>query len=127
VIEVGCLGRLEESELVTLIALGVSPLILAHGDCSGCALEPGRAVAYLVDETMTGLLGAWGIDSPLQIVKGLPDKVTRERREAAKTEDVDGMSRRDFFTWIKTGAQDAAAQAAAQTLHLDEQRPVEKV
>jgi formate hydrogenlyase subunit 6/NADH:ubiquinone oxidoreductase subunit I len=127
VIEVGCLGRLEESELVTLVALGLSPLLLAHGDCEGCELHTGRAVIDLVDETMGRLLEAWGLASPLRLVEGLPAEVTLKGREAAQTEDADGMSRRDFFTQIKTGARDVAAQAAAQTLRLEEQPPEKEV
>jgi ferredoxin len=125
VVEVGCLGRLEESELVTLIALGLSPLVLAHSDCEACSQLPGRKVADLVYETMTSLLGAWGHDNPLHLVEGLPDEVALERSEAVKTENADGMSRRDFFTQIKTGAKNAAAQSAAQALLL-EQQPVEE-
>jgi ferredoxin len=36
------------------------------------------------------------------------------------------MSRRDFFTQIKTGAQNAAAQSAAQALRLEQQPDEEK-
>jgi Fe-S-cluster-containing hydrogenase component 2 len=125
VVEVGCLGRLEESGLVTLVALGLSPLVWAHGDCEACPQLPGRKVADLVYETMTVLLGAWGHDNPLRLVEGLPDEVVLDRREAARTEDADGMSRRDFFTRIKTGAKNVAVQGAAQALHLDQQ-PIEE-
>ncbi|MDR1184215.1 MAG: 4Fe-4S binding protein [Coriobacteriales bacterium] len=126
VVEVGCLGRLEESELVTLIALGLLPLVLAHGACEACSQLPGRRVADLVYETMTSLLGAWGHDNPLRLVEGLPAEVALERREAVKTEDAAGMSRRDFFTQIKTGAQSVATQSAAQVLRLDSQADEEK-
>jgi ferredoxin len=125
VVGVGCLGRLEESELVTLVALGLSPLVLAHDECEKCSQLPGRKVADLVYETMDSLLGAWGHDNPLRLVEGLPDELALDEREAAKTEAAGGMSRRDFFTQIKTGAQNAAAQSAAQALRLEEQ-PVEE-
>jgi ferredoxin len=126
VVEIGCLGRLEESELVALIALGLSPLVLAHDDCESCSQLPGRKVADLVYETMTSLLEVWGQSNPLRFVKGLPDEVVLEKREAARTEDAGGMSRRDFFTQIKTGARDVVAQSATQAFHLNEQPDEEK-
>jgi formate hydrogenlyase subunit 6/NADH:ubiquinone oxidoreductase subunit I len=125
VIEVGCLGRLEESELVALIALGLSPLVLAHGSCESCSRLPGRKVTDLVYETMSVLLSAWGHASPLRLVDGLPEEVTLSAHEASKTEDASGMSRRDFFMRIRTGAQGAAAQSAAQALRLEES-PIEE-
>jgi ferredoxin len=131
VIEVGCLGRLEESELVALVAVGLPSLVLAHGSCESCPRLPGRKVADLVYETMSALLDAWGHENPLRLIDGLPKEVILGAREAAKTEDANGMSRRDFFTQIKTGVQNAAAQStvaqsAAQALYLEEPPAEEK-
>jgi len=123
VIEVGCLGRLEESELVTLIVSGISPLLLAHGDCASCDRAAGHEVNETVYATMATLLSAWGQSNPIVLVSGLPKEVVLMKSESARTEDVDGMSRRDFFTQIRTGITTAASQAAVHTLHLEQTAP----
>ncbi|MDR3136127.1 MAG: 4Fe-4S binding protein [Coriobacteriales bacterium] len=121
VIGLGCLGRLEESELVALIASGMPAPRFAHAICADCDRARGYEVAKLVLETMRALLAVWGRDDPMRMDEGLPANVLRKRNKAAQTSDVDGVSRREFFTQIKTRMTEAASQAALQTLEMEQQ------
>jgi ferredoxin/coenzyme F420-reducing hydrogenase delta subunit len=124
VIEVGCLGRLDESQLVSLIALGIPAIILSHGECATCPNSIGENTYHLVSKTLETLLNSWGHSNSVSIRQGLPPEVELSAKEAKATEVVDGMSRRDFFTQIKTGAQNAAVSAASPAL--DSVLPAEK-
>jgi ferredoxin len=121
VIAVGCLGRLEESELVTLLSSGVTALQLAHAHCQNCDLAAGRTVAQAVWETMDALLATWARPNPIAISEGLPQQVVLERGAAAQTEDIDGVSRREFFTQFKNRMTAAASQTVVQTLQNEQQ------
>jgi MinD superfamily P-loop ATPase len=116
VVEVGCLGRLDESTLVSLIALGISSITLSHGECANCPNSIGENTYQLVSKTLGTLLGSWGQSNSVRIRQGLPSEVELSAKEAKATEAVDGMSRRDFFTQIKAGAQSAAVSVASPTL-----------
>jgi ferredoxin len=123
VIEVGCLGRVEETELVALAALVAScadALYLAYGDCMSCPLASGRLSADCMAHTTELLLEAWGYASPLRTCEGLPTSVVLDSRTSRHTEDVDGLSRRDFFAQLKEGAKAMATHAASNAIGNEE-------
>jgi Fe-S-cluster-containing hydrogenase component 2 len=118
VIELGCLARLDESELVALIALGMPKIVLARADCATCPNKAGRETWELVCKTLDVLLTSWGQANPVRVVEGLPAEAQRSAKEAQpqSSSAVFGMSRRDFFTQIKTGALSVASDMASGTV-----------
>ncbi|MDR3052824.1 MAG: 4Fe-4S binding protein [Coriobacteriales bacterium] len=122
VVEVGCLGRLHESELISLAALGIPAVIFAHTACDACANKQGKATYDLVKTSTNTLLQSWGHDTIVHLEEGLPKYVRLSGARAKASEDVDGLSRRDFLSQIKTGAKTMAADVASSTI-LAEQQP----
>ena len=54
-VEVPCLGRVDESLLLTLAALGVESCVLVHGGCGACACPGGVGAAFAVAERANAL------------------------------------------------------------------------
>ncbi|MDR3037483.1 MAG: 4Fe-4S binding protein [Coriobacteriales bacterium] len=127
VIELGCLARLDESELVALIALGMPKIVLARADCAACPNKTGQETWELVGKTLDVLLASWGQANPVCVVEGLPAEVQRSAKEAQSQSSsaVFGMSRRDFFTQIKTGALSVASDMAGSTVLSETPAPQE--
>lgn len=71
-VRVECLGRIEESLLITLAAQGVNTVTLAHGACAACAHAPGRAMAERVLDATSQLLAAWGSPLKVQLTAWVP-------------------------------------------------------
>jgi ferredoxin len=111
VIEIPCLGRLEEVELVALLALGVPSITLSTADCAGCDNAKGAQTISLTQKTVDTLLNAWGAERTVCIREGLPSDVIMDRQSARSLETAGGVSRRDFIKQLKERAQSAAADA----------------
>ena len=124
VIELSCLGRLDESTVIALAALGAQQLYLAFGPCDTCEIALGRSVSDEVLLTLSTLFDAWGLENPLIVSTELPGFVTLHESDSLLSEDEDGLSRREFFTQLKVGVQDATVQAASTMLRTPQ--PVSK-
>ncbi len=73
VVEVACLGRVEESLLVLLARAGARDVALVHGACETCPHSPGSLVANEVCATANVLLRAWGRPEVVRVVDALPE------------------------------------------------------
>jgi ferredoxin len=105
VVEVRCLGRVDETVLATLTAMGSDKIICAHASCASCSNSRGEQTYLLVQKTYRALMQAWDYQDMMQITAGLPKHVKLSKRLARKTNDVDGISRREFFTQVRLGAK----------------------
>jgi ferredoxin len=126
VVELGCLGRLEESVLIALTVLGAEHIMLAHADCAACPLKRGRTLANTVFATVDTLLAAWGHANPLALTDAIPEvAVMTGMDEGAVTVTAgSGLSRRDFFTQIRTDAQSTVVQTVSNSVLFSEVTPI---
>lgn len=115
VVEVPCLGRIDESALVGIAAYGAFDATLACGACESCVYAPGGTMVREVVESACNLLAAFGGAMPIELVDELPDRVlcrdrppTASRRGRAEP----GVSRRSFFR----AAKDGSARVAGEVL-----------
>lgn len=104
---VACLGRMDESLLVTLATTeGVGQVTLVHGQCETCAHVCGSRVAELACDAANVLLETWR--SPARVL--FSDKLPGKTRLAQVAEyDHD---RRAFFSDFKDGAKTIAVVSA---------------
>ncbi len=123
VVEIPCLAQVDESFLLSLVALGASRVHLVHGDCSVCPLVCGSARAQAIAATVAKLLGAWKVDAAVKVSSKLPAAVRRARQA-----EYD-LSKRAFLVEAKDTAASAARAAAEVAVegHFGEARitPVE--
>lgn len=106
VVGVTCLGRVEESLLVTLAALGARRVVLVQARCAECEHASGFETARLVRDTALALLETWNNDMRIDLVEKLPSAVRRSGDEGYDA------SRRSFFSSVKDEAKSAAAVTA---------------
>ncbi|MEE8716886.1 MAG: 4Fe-4S binding protein [Coriobacteriales bacterium] len=78
VAHVTCLGRVEESLLVELVAAGAKDVALVQEACDRCRHSSGRDCACEVAESASSILSAWGVDMPIELVDSLPESVVAE-------------------------------------------------
>lgn len=72
VVQVRCLGRVEESLVVSLAARGVQEIVLVGGNCEQCAHVSGWKMAQQVCDTARQLLQTWGASTQVRITRKLP-------------------------------------------------------
>ena len=106
VVGVTCLGRVEESLLVTLAALGARRVVLVQARCAECEHASGFETARLVRDTALALLEIWNNDMRIDLVEKLPSAVRRSGDEGYDA------SRRSVFSSVKDEAKSAAAVTA---------------
>ena len=106
VVGVTCLGRVEESLLVTLAARGARRVVLVQARCAECEHASGFETARLVRDTALALLETWNNDMRIDLVEKLPSTVRRSSDEGYDA------SRRSFFSSVKDEAKSAAAITA---------------
>jgi ferredoxin len=117
VVELACLGRLDESLYCYFIENGAHEIHVACGDCATCRYHKGRDTIDLVCETMDTLAQTWGFARHISCTQEMPAHVkTKKRLFAQDKERVDGMSRRDFFTQLKNGAADIALDTVEEKI-----------
>lgn len=105
-----CLGRVEETLLVSLANAGAEHMSLVKAQCGECPYATGLETAELVCKTANTLLSTWNNDVRTEIVEKLP-AVTRLKE--AKEYD---SNRRDFFSGIRGGTKEVAAKTADYAL-----------
>lgn len=122
IVEVPCLGRVDESLLVGIAAYRASDATLVCGECETCQHAPGGKLVREVAASAAGLLAAFGSEMPVTIVDELPQRVLVASGGAA----TGGVSRRDFLNAAKETTKRAASTAVSQELdaHLGEQETV---
>lgn len=103
VVGVACLGRVEESLLITLATAGVKRVTLVQAKCAECPYEVGLRTAQLVCDTANTLLETWNEGMRVSVVEKFPSAV---RLAADKGYDA---GRREFFTAMKGEAKSVAA------------------
>jgi formate hydrogenlyase subunit 6/NADH:ubiquinone oxidoreductase subunit I len=108
---VTCLGRVDESLLLSLAVAGVDSITLAQSSCSECNHRLGLETAKLVQETANSLLNAWGSPLCVGLIVGLPDAVLLEERLAYD------QSRRDFFENMAGKAKTVATRTLGNALN----------
>lgn len=69
---VPCLGRVDESLLITMACAGVEKIVLVHDACDACSYRPGKAVARDVAATTKELFEAWDIPCDIEIGELVP-------------------------------------------------------
>ena len=119
VTRVTCLGRVDESLLVSLVIAGASSISLIQANCTECEYCIGLETAKLVVNTTNTLLDTWNSSMRIEIVERLPETLLLE----------DGLgydsSRRDFFMSIvgktKTVAAKSLDNAVKDTLGMQEE------
>jgi ferredoxin len=116
VVCVRCLGRIDESALVSLVAAGAQSLVLLQGECDTCPQQNGAYTCRTVLDTFATLMQAWGHENPATLTRETPESIRCTQHDARMSTDVNGMSRRQFFTQIKIDAQQTAAELAQQRL-----------
>lgn len=121
VVCVTCLGRVEESLLVTLVTAGAKHVSLVSGKCDACEHNTGRQMAELVAETANTLLETWNSDVKVDVVAKFPGAVRKTSKGAYDA------SKRAFFTEAageaKVAAGVTADYAVKETLGIEEKQP----
>jgi ferredoxin len=98
VVQVKCLGRLDESILFGAVAEGAPSVTLLDGACADCPHAIGRTIAAQTAQRTNALLSAFGIAR--QIVFDARRLLAAETQPSVAT-PADGMSRRAFFDFLR--------------------------
>ena len=110
VVGVACLGRVEESLLVTLAAMGATHVSLVRAKCEECEHTVGLEAARLVRDTANTLLETWNAPMRTDVVEKFPS-VAR----LAEDKGYDA-SRRSFLSGMKGEAKNAAVVTTDYTV-----------
>ncbi|MCB7036160.1 4Fe-4S binding protein [Eggerthella sinensis] len=106
VVGAACLGRVEESLLVSLAAQDAAHVSLVRAKCASCAHAVGHDTAELVCATANTLLETWNSPLRASIVDKLPSLA-----RLAQDKGYDA-GRRGFFATMKGEAKNAAVTTA---------------
>ena len=118
VVSVTCLGRVEESLLVTLAVAGAKHVSLVEGKCASCEHATGFHMAEQVRDTANTLLETWNSDTRVDLVKKFPHQVRLEGKSS-----FDAGKRRFFAEMgseAKAAAGTTADYAVKETLGIEE-------
>ena len=113
IIQVKCLGRLDESILFGAVAEGAPSVTLLDGVCTDCPHAVGRKIAAQVVQTTNALLTAFGCAH--QIVFDAR-RLSSAENESSSTTPADGMSRRAFFDFLRRETIKATAVTVSSIL-----------
>jgi hypothetical protein len=114
IVEVRCLGRVEETFLCGLVANGARHVVLMDSLCSTCAHHSGNAVAHVTSDTSMSLLSICGFhDADIVFAQQLPQNV---ELGSMQDESAQGVTRRRFVKQAKEHLH-STAQIAAGTLY----------
>ena len=122
-VEVPCLGRVDESLLVGVAAYKAFDVTLVCGACEECPHAPGGTLMREVAASASNMLRAFGSTMPVTVTDAFPAHVHVPGGAGAAG---DGVSRRDFLHAAKDTTKQAASAAVSQELaaHLGQQEPV---
>lgn len=148
-VEVPCLGRVDESLIAAMAAYRALDGTLVCAHCEGCEHEPGGMQVMDVIESAESLMGAFGSSFSVEFTDEMPSRLTttasalaaraeRAAEKAAATaaeaapspnspspadEAPADPGRRAFLTSAKDTSANLAAEAVADGLHLAEDAP----
>lgn len=118
---VPCLGRIEESFLVSLAAHGVEDIVLVDGDCSTCKYGKASSFADVTIDAAIDLLETVGAEAIITRASEFPPEVL-----AKDALQVRGAARRGFFSqatgYAKNVTMTVAEKAVADALHQNQQQ-----
>ena len=103
---VPCIGRVEESLLVTLASHDVSSVLLIDKLCVGCEHEHGHAAEEQVITTAKQLLDTWHNSMDLHFAQKLPHSLRKNQDEFFDAE------KRAFFSDVKEQTKNTAKEVA---------------
>ena len=112
---VPCLSCVDMSVLVDVAAHGADTIALVDADCKTCKLRKGVAHLDGVIEEAKELLEAW--DKPVRFICG--KEVPRLAQPWDSQQMRGGVSRRGFFTDMKSQAKNAASEAFSATMEVE--------
>ena len=118
VVPVTCLGRVEESLLVTLAVAGAKHVSLVEGKCASCEHATGFHMAEQVRDTANTLLETWNSDTRVDLTSKFPHQVRLEGKSS-----FDAGKRRFFAEMgseAKAAAGTTADYAVKETLGIEE-------
>lgn len=120
VVQVRCLGRLDESVLVGAASWQVEQILLVDGPCGDCPEVGGcKHVSRLAEES-NALLQAFGTPPRISFVSELPVS----RSSSGPSAPGEGLSRRAFFSMLTRETRVAAALTVSSVLETaNETRP----
>lgn len=121
VVRVTCLGRVDESLLLSLVSAGASSISLIQANCVECEHCIGLKTAKLVVDTANTLLDTWGNSLHIVIISQLPDTLLLEENLG-----YDPL-RRSFFTSMAGKAKTVASKTLDSAIrdNLGEQTSIE--
>lgn len=148
-VEVPCLGRVDESLIAATAAYRALDGTLVCAHCEGCEHEPGGMQVMDVIESAEALMGAFGSKFSVEFTDEMPSRLTttasalaaRAERAAEKAtvtatetapspnspspadESPADPSRRAFLAGAKDASANLAVEAVADGLHLAEDAP----
>ena len=147
-VEVPCLGRVDESLIAAMAAYRALDGTLVCAHCEGCEHEPGGCQVMDVVESAEALMGAFGSDFSVEFTDSMPERLTttesalgaraeRAAEKAAAAEKTGASStdpspadeapsdpgRRAFLASAKDASANLAAEAVADGLHLADDTP----
>jgi Pyruvate/2-oxoacid:ferredoxin oxidoreductase delta subunit len=130
VLKVPCLSCLDQAFFVGLALCGAR-ITLVDGLCEQCPSRNGRTIFDQSLGDVEGLLGSWGVQTPVAFASNLPEETSRRRKPTSQNSDL-GSSRRSFFSEVKSGAKAVAADAILEAAgnHVDENAtpsPIERL
>lgn len=144
-VEVPCLGRVDESLIAAMAAYRSKDGTLVCAHCEGCEHEPGGTQVMDVIESAESLMGAFGSPFSVELTDEMPKRLTttesalvgRTERAAEKAapQDTDSPAaeapadpgRRAFLASAKDASASLAADAVADTLGLADDVAAEPV
>ncbi|NTU89372.1 MAG: 4Fe-4S binding protein [Actinobacteria bacterium] len=109
IVEVTCLGRLEESLLCGMVANGADTVYLVEGACDTCPHTTGHTTVSLVCDTANSLMRMCEHEDSIELVCEVPDFALRIPEEGRCCST--GVSRREFFMQLKDGIKTTAVTA----------------
>ena len=148
-VEVPCLGRVDESLIAAMAAYRALDGTLVCAHCEGCEHEPGGMQVMDVIESAEALMGAFGSKFSVEFTDEMPSRLTttasalaaRAERAAEKAtvtatetapspnspspadESPADPGRRAFLAGAKDASANLAVEAVADGLHLAEDAP----
>ncbi len=112
VAEVLCLGRMDTGSLVGAVSLGAHCVTLVDGGCATCKFRNAVPFIDTALQEANELFSAWGTAARIVRTSTIPSDILAQDRNQA----TGGVSRRDFFTGVRSQAKTIATETASYTI-----------
>ena len=109
---VPCLSRIDVASLLNVCAQGAQEVLLVDKGCSTCKYKKTVPGTDAVIDEANALLEAWGSSARVRRSQEVPDFAKAVDRQQA----TGGVSRRGFFTGVKSSMKGFAAETAKVTI-----------